>query len=122
MSTDTVNHLTRKAAGKIKIINCSNMQGRCSAEQAVSASSDADLTAEKAEFRPLTFQAVGLWRIVVFVATRSYFKLKKKNPQEVGKTRESVGRSSRLTTRAQSVFLSKMIKLNLQEEKKEKQQ
>lgn len=77
MSTDTENHLTRKAAGNIKIINCNNMQGRCSVDQAVSASSDADQTAEKAELRPLTLEitteAVGLWRFVVFVAAGSYF-------------------------------------------------
>lgn len=87
MSTDTVNHLTRKAAGKIKIINCNNMQGRCSAEQAVSASSDAPLTAEKTQFQPLTLEvkteAVGLWGFAVFVVARSYFK--KKNTAGSGK-------------------------------------
>lgn len=69
------------------------MQRRCSVEQAVSASSDADLTAEKTEFLTfeVTTEAVGLGRFVVFVA-RSYLKKKKKkNLQEVGKRQESVG-------------------------------
>lgn len=76
MSTDTINHLTRKAAGKIEIINCNNMLGRCSGAQAVSARSDADLTEEKTGFPPLTLEVttetVGLCRSVVFVAARRY--------------------------------------------------
>lgn len=94
MSTDTQNHLTRKAAGKIKIINCSNMQGRCSGEQALSASTDADLTAEKTVFSSLTSegttQAVGSWR---FVAAKSYKKKKKQQHKNCKKweRQESVG-------------------------------
>lgn len=67
MSTDTVNHLTRKAAGKIRIIKCSNMQGRrsvgqrhaCtdSSEPTDSGGSNTDQTAEEMEFQPLTLEA-----------------------------------------------------------------
>lgn len=80
MSTDMVSHSTRKAAGKIKIINCNNMQGCCPV------SARPHQAAGKLEFRPLTLEvtteAVGLWRFVVFVAARTYFKQQKKSKWE----------------------------------------
>lgn len=80
MSTDMVSHLTGKAAGKIKIINCNNMQGCCPV------SARPDQATGTLEFQPLTLEvtteAVGLWRVVVFVAARSYFKHQKKSKWE----------------------------------------
>lgn len=56
MSTDAIKHLTRKAAGKIKIMNCNNMQGRQSPGQCRDRTcmDSSDQTAGRMEFQPLT--------------------------------------------------------------------
>lgn len=74
MSTETVNHLTRKAAGKMKIINCNNVQGRHSLGRDCTCTDSSDQAAEEMEFSTVDSRCI--LGCCVFFAARTDFSTK----------------------------------------------
>lgn len=97
MSTETVNHLTRKAAGKMKIINCNNMQGRHSLGRCrdCTCTDSSARAAEKMEFSTVDISRWILGCCVFFTARTGLSVSERKRHRRMwdtqDKTRQDLG-------------------------------